>query len=97
MYSNNILNFRVSKPILNACTKKSGNLLNEPRMSILCSATVAVSFVSWPILFKVLTLNFAMCTVPLHQNNFSLGLGLSSVADFSNNVYRALNSVERAL
>ena len=30
MYSNNILNFQESMPILNACTKKSGNLLNSP-------------------------------------------------------------------
>ena len=28
MYSNNILNFQESTPILNSCTKKSGNLLN---------------------------------------------------------------------
>ena len=31
MYSNNILNFQESMTILNACTKKSGNLLNAPR------------------------------------------------------------------
>ena len=31
MYSNNILNFQESMTILNACTKKSGNLLNLPR------------------------------------------------------------------
>ena len=30
MYSNNILNFQESTTILNACTKKSGNLLNAP-------------------------------------------------------------------
>ena len=30
MYSNNIVNFQVSMTILNACTKKSGNLLNVP-------------------------------------------------------------------
>ena len=30
MYSNKILNFQESTTILNACTKKSGNLLNEP-------------------------------------------------------------------
>ena len=30
MYSNNILNFQESMTILNACTKKSGNLLNAP-------------------------------------------------------------------
>ena len=33
MYSNNILNFQESMTILNACTKKSGNLLNAPRIS----------------------------------------------------------------
>ena len=30
MYSNNIVNFQVSMTILNACTKKSGNLLKAP-------------------------------------------------------------------
>ena len=30
MYSNNILNFQESTTISNACTKKSGNLLNLP-------------------------------------------------------------------
>ena len=34
MYSNNILNFQESMTILNACTKKSGNLLNAPRIHI---------------------------------------------------------------
>ena len=34
MYSNNILNFQESMTILNACTKKSGNLWNEPRISL---------------------------------------------------------------
>ena len=32
MYSNNILNFQESMTILNASTKKSGNLLNAPRI-----------------------------------------------------------------
>ena len=32
MYSNNILNFQESTTILNACTKKPGNLLNAPCM-----------------------------------------------------------------
>ena len=31
MYSNNIVNFQESTTTLNACTKKSGNLLNTPR------------------------------------------------------------------
>ena len=30
MYSNNIVNFQESTTILNACTKKSGNLLTAP-------------------------------------------------------------------
>ena len=30
MYSNKILNFQESTPILNACTKKAGNLLKAP-------------------------------------------------------------------
>ena len=33
MDSNKILNFQESTTILNACTKKSGNLLNAPRRS----------------------------------------------------------------
>ena len=33
MYSNNILNFQESPTILNAYTKKSGNLLKAPRIS----------------------------------------------------------------
>ena len=32
MYSNNIGNFQESTTILNACTKKSGNLLNAPHI-----------------------------------------------------------------
>ena len=34
LYSNNIVNFQESTTILNACTKKSGNLLYDPRTSI---------------------------------------------------------------
>ena len=32
MYSNNIVDFQESTTILNACTKKSGNLLKAPRI-----------------------------------------------------------------
>ena len=32
MYSNNKLNFQEPTTILNACTKKSGNLLNAPHI-----------------------------------------------------------------
>ena len=34
MYSNNLVNFQESTTILNACTKKSGNLLKAPRIYI---------------------------------------------------------------
>ena len=34
MYSNNILNFQESTTILNACTKKAGNLLTAPSIYI---------------------------------------------------------------
>ena len=34
IYSNDILNFQESTTILNACIKKSGNLLNTPRIYI---------------------------------------------------------------
>ena len=34
MYSNNIVDFQESTTIINACTKKSGNLLNAPRMFV---------------------------------------------------------------
>ena len=55
-------------------------------MSILCSTADAVNSGSWPILFKVLTLNVAICIVCLHFSNFCC---LSSVADFSNTEARA--------
>ena len=32
MYSNNIVNFQEFTTVVNACTKKSGNLLNAPRI-----------------------------------------------------------------
>ena len=54
-------------------------------MSILCSTADAVSSGSWPILFKVLTLNVAICIVCLHFSSFCC---LSSEADFSNTAAR---------
>ena len=50
-------------------------------MSMLCSTADVVNSSSWPILFKVLTLSVAICTVRLHLSNF---LHLSCVADFFN-------------
>ena len=62
-------------------------------MSILCSLADAISSGSCPILFKVLTLNVAICSVCLHFSSFDR---LSSVADFSNTKARAPTSVGHA-
>ena len=61
-------------------------------MSILCSTADAISSGSCPILFKVLTLNVAICSVCLHFSSSCL----SSVADFSNTEARAPTSAGRA-
>ena len=50
-------------------------------MLILCSTADAISSGSCPILFKVFTLNVAICSVCLHFSNFGR---LRSVADYSN-------------
>ena len=46
MYSNNIVNFQDSTTILNACTKKSGNLLKAPHMSV-CMCVVCIFVYVW--------------------------------------------------
>ena len=46
MYSNNIVNFQESTTILNAHTKKSGNLSYAPRISQFSVGTKVVSIVS---------------------------------------------------
>ena len=58
-----------------------------------CSTADAVSSGSWPILFKVLTLNVAICIVCLHFSSFCC---LSPVADFSNTEVKAPISAGRA-
>ena len=63
-------------------------------MSILCSTADAISSGSWPILFRALTLNVAICIVCLHFSSFCMSL--SSVADFSNTEARAPTSAGRA-
>ena len=63
-------------------------------ISILCSTADGVSSDSWHILFRVLTLNVAICIVCLHLSSFCLSL--SSVADFSNTEARAPTSAGRA-
>ena len=52
-------------------------------MSILCSSADAISSGSCPILFRVLTLNVAICSVCLHFSSFdclSVGHGYHSMA-----------------
>ena len=63
-------------------------------MSMLSSITDAVSSVSFPILFNVLTLNVAICIVCLHYSNFCFSL--SAEADFSNTEARAPTSAGHA-
>ena len=61
-------------------------------MSILCSTADPVSSGSCPILFRVLTVNVAICIVCLHFSSFSL----SSVAYFSNTEAKAPTSAGSA-
>ena len=61
-------------------------------MSILCSTADAVNSGSWPILFRVLTLNATICIVCLHFSSFCL----SSVTDFLNTEAKAPTSTGRA-
>ena len=76
MYSNYILNFQESTIILNACTKKSGNLLNAPCIHENASRSGALRIVLY--FFK--TIN-PICSVvfPGHdtkmhpEENFSSG------------------------
>ena len=63
-------------------------------MSMLWFIAEAVSSVSWPILFKVLMVNVAICIVLLHFSNFCFSL--SSVADFSNIGARVPTPARRA-
>ena len=63
-------------------------------MSMLWSITEAVSSGSCPILFKILTLNVAICIERLHFSNFCFSW--SSVANFSNTRARAPTSAECA-
>ena len=44
MYSNNILNFQESMTILNACTKKSRNLLKAPHIYIKSNCANSIAF-----------------------------------------------------
>ena len=63
MYSNNILNVQKSTRILNAYTKKkSGNLLNAPRINILVNKNVSRNNIlcrsDFPVWYKTLPVQF---------------------------------------
>ena len=60
-------------------------------MFILWSIAETLSSGNCPILFKILTLNVAICIVRLHFSNFCFNL--SSVADYLNTGVRAPTSV----
>ena len=50
VYNNNILNFQVSTTILNACTKKSGNLSYAPRIYKCMCVCVCVCVCVWRLI-----------------------------------------------
>ena len=52
MYSNNILNCQESTIILNAFTKKSGNLLKTPRMSLIECINPTIQYIINPIYYQ---------------------------------------------
>ena len=74
MYSNNILNFHESTTILNAVTKKSGNLLNAPGIS----RYLVISFfdcITWP------WLGIFLVSIPsLKSFNLSLQVSLTDLS-----------------
>ena len=75
MYRNNIVNFQESTTILNACTKKSGNLLNAPHnctQSIWLSPCQALTpelilFVDFGHWETIKINNFCLITFPSEQ------------------------------
>ena len=101
IYSNNILNFQESMTILNACTKKSGNLLNTPRKFFLFSQgslrciILELGFLPYPKLRLHLVMNERQLTyLPLSENSpradFFGGLFLSG--QFSSALFPSLKS-----
>ena len=54
MYSNNILNFQESMTILNACTKRSGNLLNAPCIISIILIQILCKFYGYSLIIYVL-------------------------------------------
>ena len=66
MYSNNILNFQESRTIWNACTKKSGNLLNTPRMS--CKHIFLITFLNTPKLILLHTVKWFQVLLFISNN-----------------------------
>ena len=65
IYSNNILNFQESTTILNACTRKSGTLLNAPRIWLF----YAYIFLQTALFFNSLHLCWIIFNSYNHQTN----------------------------
>ena len=75
IYSNNIVNFQESTTILNACTKKSGNLLEAPRIYtkriILCLLSFYIYqwwnfFIAFKTCYHIHTYIRTTVTLPLY-------------------------------
>ena len=63
MYSYNILNFQESTTILNACTKKSGNILKAPRI---CTCIYAFYVFIYTYRFTCYHMHMYIYTLRLH-------------------------------
>ena len=80
MYSNTILNSQESRTILNACTKKYGNILNTPRIYIKCSWFNGYRRTEWIRCpeFKFWTRLFIFNMAPICIQQFPLKLWVNS-------------------
>ena len=67
IYSNRILNFQESTTILNACTKKSGNLLNAPQISKL---THIHKYPNWHIYTNIQTDTYTQISKQTHIHKY---------------------------
>ena len=89
MYSNNILNFWESSTILNACTKKSGNLLNAyildlfiylMPLNLVCDPWISLSFYKSTIIWQSIEWNMIhnSCSIlDIEHSPYYIALGLT--------------------
>ena len=98
MYSNNILNFQESTTILNACTKKSENILKAPRS---CNEKLKNTGVNSVIFYSLILayIEYSYGKNSLLNKNFKNQIGLLAIrqyllktpySDIYNNSYNVL-------